>query len=364
MPDNEMPEDEMPDEELADDGGTRFARAVGAPAEAALTRLFELTDLVTPMAIRVAATWRLADLIASGTDRPAELAARAGADPAAMHRLLRHLVAHGLLAEPEPGRYALTRLSAPLQEGHPAGLRDWLDLSGAMGRSDMAFAYLLDSVRTGQPSYASMFGQPYWDNLNAHPALRASFDALMAAQLAGAGAEIVAAYDWASVSAVVDVGGGDGTQLAQILAACPPVRGTLVEQPATAAAARRNLAGRGLSDRCEVIEGSFFDPLPPGRDVYLLSGVLHDWDDQHAGQILARCAQAAGPGGHVVISERQAEEAATSAMATALDLRMLVTLGGRERTVEEYRSLAATAGLAIAEIIPVGHRQLIDCAAR
>jgi hypothetical protein len=344
-----------------EDEGSRFAEAVGARDSTALTRLFELTDLVTPMAIRVAATLRLADLIASGADTLAELATRAGADAGALARVLRHLAGRGIFAEPEPGRYALTDLTCLLQENHPAGLRDWLDLDGAMGRSDMAFAYMLTSVRDGGPSYAAMFGRPYWDDLNATPALRASFDGLMAAQLTGDGASVVAAYDWASAARVVDVGGGDGTQLVQLLTACPDTNGTLVEQAATLPAARRNLAAHGLTARCDVVEGSFFDPLPAGGDIYLLSGVLHDWDDEPASQILRRCAQAAQPAGHVIIAERPVAEASGSATSTAMDLRMLITLGGRERTLGEYRSLAADAGLALVDAIPAGDRHLLDC---
>jgi 2,7-dihydroxy-5-methyl-1-naphthoate 7-O-methyltransferase len=342
------------------DEGSRFAQAVGAPEDTALTRLFELTDMVTPMAVRVAATLRVADLISAGTDTVADLAAKTGTDQVALTRVLRHLAGAGFFTQAEPDRYALTDLARPLLAGHPAGLRSWLDLDGAIGRSDLAFARMLDSVRSGGPSYAAMFGRPYWDDLNANPALRASFDALMAAQLAGDGADVVAAYDWSRAASVVDVGGGDGTQLVQILRAFPAVRGIIVEQAATAAAATRNLAAHGLADRCDVVAGSFFDPLPAGGSIYLLSGVLHDWQDEQAGQILNRCAQATRTGGHVIIAERPVDPE-HPAPSTAMDLRMLVTLGGRERTLGEYRSLAAAAGLEIFEVVPAGSRFLLDC---
>jgi len=346
---------------MTDDEGGRFAQAVGAPEDTALTRLFELADMATPMAIRVAATLRLADLIASGADTPTELAARAGVDGGALARVLRHLAEHGVLAEPEPGHFALTDLARLLHDSHPAGLRSWLDLDGAIGRSDMAVAYMLDCVRSGEPGYASMFGRAYWDDLNANPALRASFDNLMAAQLAGDGAEIVAAYDWARAAQVVDVGGGDGTLLVQILSACPNVHGTLVEQEAALARARQNLADHGLTSRCDVVACSFFDPLPSGGDIYLLSGVLHDWHDKAAGQILLRCAQAAQPSGHVMIAERPVGQASDASTSTAMDLRMLITLGGRERTLEDYRSLATEAGLVMVDAIPAGSRHLLKC---
>ncbi|ALO98415.1 O-methyltransferase [Streptomyces hygroscopicus subsp. limoneus] len=325
---------------------TRTPVPPAAPGDPAVARLAALTDLVTPYAIRAAATLGVADLIAEGVTTADALAERTRSDADALRRLLDHLAASGLLDEPEPGRYALTDLGSVLRDDHPARTRAWLDLDGGMGRSDLALSGLLTTVRTGEPAYPERFGASFWEDLAADPARAASFDALMETHLANVEAA-ADAYDWSGVGHVVDVGGGTGKLLARILDAHRDLRGTLVELPGTAENARRRLADAGLTDRCAVVPGTFFDPLPPGADVYVLSFVLHDWNDRRAARILDRCATAAAPHGHVVVIERLKEDGVKQPWATAMDLRMLLTAGGRERTLDDFRALAATAGLTL-----------------
>ena len=308
----------------------------------AWARLAPVTDLVTPMAVRVAATLRLADLVAGGTDRVDELAARTDTDADALGRLLRHLTHHGVFAEPSPGRFTLNDTADLLRSDHPAGARAWFDLDGFGGRMDLVFTELLHTVRTGRPAWEAAFGMPFWDHLDADPAMAASFDATMAASTRTAAAT---AYDWSGVGHVVDVGGGTGALLAEVLRAEPGIRATLVDLPGTVARGRRFLAGRGLEGRCEFAGQSFFDPLPTGGDVYVVSAVLHDWSDEPATAILRRCAEAAGATGRVVIVESHGTAGDDPAMFAENDLRMLVLSGGHERTVDDYATLAAAAGL-------------------
>ncbi|POX53150.1 methyltransferase [Streptomyces sp. Ru71] len=316
--------------------------------------LAPLMDLVTPMALRVAATLRLADLIADGAERVDELAKRSGTDADALGRLLRHLVCHGVFEQPSPGRFTLNDKAELLRSDHPGGMGKWLDLNGFGGRMDLVFTGLLHSVRTGGPAWEQVFGTPFWDHLAAEPALAASFDARMARSPRSAAAS---AYDWSGVRHVVDVGGGTGALLDEVLQDRPGLRGTLVDLPQTVARGRRFLAERGLDGRCAFAGQSFFDPLPTGGDVYVLSAVLHDWADEPATAILRRCAEAAGPAGRVLVVEYATSAGADPAMFAEMDLRMLVISGGRERTVEEYGTLAEAAGLAPAEVRTVssGH---------
>jgi SAM-dependent methyltransferase len=317
-----------------------------------IDRLLGLADLVTPMAVRVAATLRVVDHLRAGTTDPAALAEATGTDADALLRLLRHLAAVGVLAETAPGRFAPTEVGDLLADGHPAMQRSWLDLSQAVSRADLAFLRLLDAVRTGRPVYEDLHGRPFWADLSADPTLGASFDALMATEEEAAFAVPVAAYDWRGVRHVLDVGGGTGGLLKAVARAEPGVRGTLLELPGPAARARERTAEAGLADRIEVVEGDFLDELPVTADVVVLSFVLLNWPDDDARRILKRCADALEPGGRILLYERAdvpvgAAKQASDLFFSVLDMRMLVFLGGRVRTTEEWSALVASAGLTV-----------------
>lgn len=305
-----------------------------------------VADLVTPMAVRVAATLGLADLMAQGPVPHDELARLSDTDPDALDRLLQHLVSHGVFTEPKPGFFALNDLAALLGSDHPSGMRVQMDLGGFGGQMDLAFTGLLHTVRTGQPAWETVFGAPFWNHLAADPVMGASFDATMTA-----GAEYVAddaqGYDWSEVGHVVDVGGGTGALVAAILQAHPEVHATLVDLPDTVERGREQLAEQGLSDRCAFVGQDFFDALPGGGDVYVLNSVLHDWGDQEATSILRRCAEAAAGTGRVVIIEETGTGQDRGAEFAEMDLRMLVLCGGRERSIDGYTAIASAAGLEV-----------------
>ncbi|GFJ84532.1 methyltransferase [Phytohabitans houttuyneae] len=321
--------------------------------------LWAAADLVTPMAIRVAATLRLADHIAAGRRTARELAAAVQADEDALDRVLRHLVTARVLTRAEPGAYGLTPLGEQLRDDDPRGLRPWLDLEGAVGRAETSFVQLLHTVRTGEPAFPQQFGRPFWDDLSADPALAASFDALMGGRLGADAPEIATAYPWGTLGHVVDVGGGTGTLLIAILRAHAGLRGTVVDLPGPAARAEAAFASAGLADRATAHAGSFFDPLPAGAGGYVLSGVLHDWDDEGAGRILRRCVEAAPDTGRVLVVE-DAIGADRDTPSTEGDLRMLCYVRGRDRTLDELAALAARAGLDAGTVAPAGTRSIIE----
>jgi 2,7-dihydroxy-5-methyl-1-naphthoate 7-O-methyltransferase len=355
------------DETRAADSGLSGAAGTGAgtgqTVMSAWQALGPLMDLVTPMALRVAATLRLADFMPDdGAGQGAalgDLAERAGADPEALARMLRHLVQHGVFTEPRPGQFAANQTAALLRAGQPGAA--WLDLDGFGGRMDLAFTGLLHTVRTGEPAWEQVFGHPFWAYLDANPAISASFDATMAVD---AGSAAVAdGYDWTTARHVADIGGGTGTLIAEVLRCHPQLHGTLAELPETAARARQYLAGLSLDGRCEVVGQSFFDPLPAGADVYLLSRVIHDWDDAAAIAILRRCAEAAGGAGRVLVIESHVAADGDPAAFAEMNLRMLVLAGGRERTIEHYSALAAAAGLRVSAVHEITERHvIIECA--
>jgi 2,7-dihydroxy-5-methyl-1-naphthoate 7-O-methyltransferase len=360
------------DQPRPDEAATAAAAASEQTVMAAWQTLAPLMDLITPMALRVAATLRLADYLPDdGTGAGAaiaDLAARAGADPEALARMLRHLVARGVFTEPRPGEFAANPTAALLRTDHPASMRAWLDLDGFGGRMDLAFTGLAGAglshtglahtVRTGEPAWETVFGQPFWSYLEANPPVGASFDALMASD-ADYRAALADGYDWTGIHHVIDVGGGTGRLLADVLVHNPGLRGTLLDLPETVARGREYLAGRGLEARCEVAGQSFFDPLPAGADAYLLNRVIHDWDDTRAGLILSRCAEAAGRGGRVLVIESHLNSGGESASFAEMNLRMLVLSGGRERTLDDYAALAAGAGLRVASVHQATDRHVI-----
>jgi len=321
--------------------------------------LWAAADLVTPMAIRVAATLRLADHIAAGTQTTEALAAAVDADRDALGRLLGHLVTAGVLSRAGTGAYGLTALGEHLRDDDPEGVRPWIDLDGAIGRADLCFVQLLHTVRTGEPAFPRQFGRPFWDDLSADPGRAASFDALMGARLVADAPAVAAAYPWGALGHVVDVGGGNASLLIAILRAHGDLRGTVIDLAGPVARADQAIASAGLGGRVGTRVGSFFDALPAGAGGYVLSGILHDWDDEDAVRILQRCADAAPDTGKVLVVDHIGD-AQDVISDTEGDLRMLCYVRGRERTLDQLGGLAESAGLQISSVTPAGSRSIIE----
>jgi hypothetical protein len=320
-----------------------------------------MSDLVTPMAIRIAATMRIADRVASGMSTATALADAVHADPDALERVLRHLAQVGVLDRDAAGRYALTALGERLRDDDPGRLRGLLDLEGAIGRADLSFVRLLHSVRTGEPAFPVQFGRGFWDDLAADATRSASYADQMGADVAAWATAIVPAYDWGSLGHVIDVGGGDGTLLIALLNAYLGLRGTVLDLPVPVEAARAALTAAGLTDRATAVAGSFFDPLPPDAGGYALSAITHNWPDEAASAILRRCAEAAGREGAVFVIEKTGPDGESP--NTSMDLRVLAYFGGRERGVKELTALAAGAGLRVVAVHPAGSLSIIELSA-
>ncbi len=332
-----------------------------AEARSGAAEVWTMAHLGTPMAIRVAATLHIADYLAAGIRMAPEIAETVGADADALRRLMKYLAVRGFLVEEGDSGFALTELGETLRDDHPAGMRAMLDIEGAVGRLELSFIQLLHSVRTGEAAYPQQFGRPFWDDLAADPTLAASFDTWMSANIPQRAPDIVACYDWGSLGHVVDVGGGDGSLLIALLHAFPNLHGTVVDQPETAETARKALTAAGLAHRGEVVAGSFFDPLPPGAGAYLLSFIVHDWNDAAVRRILRRCAEAAGADGSVFVVENTGLDGESP--STGMDLRMLAHCGGKERGVAELAELASDCGLRVAAVHPSGQLSTIHLVA-
>lgn len=304
-----------------------------------------LADLLTPMSVRVAATLGIADHIAAGHHHPTELARDCNADPYALERLLRHLCTIELLEHHPDSGYHLTSTGEQLRSDHPGARRPWLDANTGVGRGDLCFIELLHTIRTGQPAYPQRYGTGFWDDLERDPELSASFDALMNhhVNLDKAHEGLATAIPWQNITHVIDVGGGNGALALHLLNTYPHLNATVIDRPGPISRAQRDIHDAGLHHRATGLVGDFFEPLPAGADAYVLSAILHDWDDTHATTILSRCADAATATSKVLVVEAIGADGEQT--ATAMDLRMLAYNGGCERGVTQLNTLAAAAGL-------------------
>ncbi len=318
--------------------------------------LWAMADLRAAWCLRVVATLGVADHIAAGCSGIDDLAAAIECDADSLRRVLTHLAGRGVFVEPAPGQFALNEAAKQLMD---PSIRVLLDLDGIGGRMAHAWGTLLPAVRTGRPAYHEVFGRGFWEDLDANPAVGASFDALMGGHGHGVpDPAILVSGDWDSVHTVVDVGGGTGRMLAEILREHPEVEGTLVDLPRAARESGEVFRAAGVAERATIVGQSFFDALPSGADLYLLSGILNDWPDDQARVILTRCAEAARPAGRVVVL------GGVSADEESVDdlWPEFVLLGGKNRNLTAFRQLAREAGLVVhaAGQLPSG-RYAVEC---
>jgi hypothetical protein len=297
----------------------------------------------------VAAKLDVATRLLDGPRSAAELAGAAGADPGHLGRLLRTLASLGVFAAAGDGTYALTPLGATLAREAPGSVRDlaltWMETHYA------AFGRLLDGVRTGAPAATLHYGRPFFDWLGSSPEQVERFTGAMAGLTDGIKAQALAGYELPSGTLVADIGGADGTVLATLLATHPDRRGLVFDLPHVVGAAHARLAQLGLADRVDVAAGDFFQTAP-AADVYLLSMVLHDWDDEAATRLLTRIAAAARPGARLVALELVVPSGDAPHMSKMIDLTMLGMLTGRERTAGEHAALLAAAGFSCDRVLP------------
>jgi O-methyltransferase domain len=300
-------------------------------------------------AIYAVAKLGVPELLAAGPRPAAELAEATGADPLALYRLLRALSLNGLFQQTGPDTFALNAAAELLRPDVP----DSVYLNALMQGEEVfgAFAEIMYSVRTGHPSFEKIYGRGFYEYLDDNPVAARVFNESMGAQPVPAA---LSTRDWSGSATVVDVGGGNGALLAEVLGAAPGLRGVLLERPEALELARDKLTGAGLAGRVEFVAGDFFARVPGGGDTYLLARVLHNWTDDGASRILARVREAMPAGATVlVVEELLPPPGAPGAGARAMvDLLMMVTQEGHDRTEAEYRDLLGAAGLAVTGVWP------------
>jgi hypothetical protein len=316
-----------------------------------VTRLMD--GYLSTQMLYVAARLGLVDVLIDGPRTCTDLAAAAGAEPALLHRLLRGLVMEGLLSEQPGGRFALTDAGRLLRADGPESMRGAVLARG--GLYYRAAAGLLDTIRGAGPAFRQAYGVDLFEHLDSSPEDAAIFQLSMLARARQEAAMLATTYDFTPFHHVVDIGGGEGATLTAILKAWPGVRGTLFDRPDVAANARARLAAAGLTERAAVIGGDFFGSVPSGGDVYVLSRVLHDWDDEQAVRILNACRDAMPASSRLLIVDAiLGESVHDQPAAVRMDLHMLTLATGRERTAAEFETLLHAARLRIVRILTPG----------
>jgi orsellinic acid C2-O-methyltransferase len=303
--------------------------------------------------VRATADLRIPDLVAAGPRSADDLAATTALQAEPLRRMLRALVSLGVFVETEDGRFGATAVSECFRD-RPGTLRGMALM--LPNETYEAFGSLMHTLRTGQPAFEHVFGMTHWEQLALEPERSVIFNAAMQSITEGIQESVVAAYDFGALRSIVDVGGGRGSLIAALLKANPQLRGTVLDLPAGLAESEAYLKEQGVGDRCQVVSGNFFESVPAGCDAYVLKHIVHDWSDEKATAILATCRNAMGPDARLILVERimpaRAEESPAARSVFMGDMQMLVLLGGRERTTEEFEALFQAAGLRLSRAIP------------
>jgi hypothetical protein len=295
-------------------------------------------------ALTVVAELGIADLLRDGPRACDDLAAATGTHTPTLYRVLRALASIGIFTEDADRRFGLTPMGEYLRRDHVLSVDPAARMFGA-DYEWRAWGELLHSVRTGENAAVHALGCDVWEYRRRHPEQGEVFDATMRTFSRGDNAAFLAVHDFGRYATVADIGGGTGAVLAAVLGAHPSVRGILFDQPHVVASAGPVLRGAGVADRVTIAPGDFFQEIPRGADAYLLARILHDWSDEDAVRILRGVRAAMAPDARLLIVEAVVGPPNEDPLVKFLDLMMLVSAGGRERTEAEWRTVLAAAGM-------------------
>jgi O-methyltransferase domain/Dimerisation domain len=323
--------------------------------DAPIALLQLMTGYWVSQSLYVVAKLGVADVLAGGPLGADDLAAATGAHAPSLYRVLRALASVNVFTQELSGRFGLAPMSELLCTDRVGSMRPLAVMYGE--EQYRAWGDALYSVRTGEKAFDHQFGMDYFAYLREHPdSDRVLNEAMtgLTTQLAGA---VAACYDFSSFDVIVDVGGGYGTMLKTILECAPGSRGVLFDQPHVVADAEARLFAAGLGERCSFVGGDFFVDVPAGGDAYVLSQVLHDWDDEASREILSRCRRAIPSQGKLLVVEFVLPDDDEPFVGKWVDLHMLILNGGRERTSGDFEGLFRSTGFEFTRAVPtmVGH---------
>ncbi|WP_431047408.1 methyltransferase [Streptomyces sp. P1-3] len=304
-------------------------------------------------AVRAAARLGVADVLGEDPATAEELAAALEAEPRALRRLLRALSCHGVFAEAPDGRFRHTEMSRLLREDAPNSLRH-ISLWCTEPWTWQAWPLLTEAVRSGGHVFDALYGKDFFSYLHDDAVESAQvFDRAMTASSRQSAEDVADLLDLAGVRHVADIGGGQGHVLASLLERHPRIRGTLLDLPKVVAQADPRLReGGALADRVRLVPGDARTEVPAGADLYIIKNIL-EWDDDSTRRTLRNVVAAARPGARVVVIENLVDDSPSMKFTTAMDLLLLLNVGGRKHTKESLVAHMAEAGLEVGEIRPV-----------
>ena len=318
----------------------------GAPPEAALTQI--LMGSLASQALYVAAKLGIADLLVEGPKHVDELATATDTDAPSLYRVLRALASIGVFQEKDNKVFALTPTAEPLRSDVANSLRDVTIFWGEDWHWEV-WGKILYSVKTGKSAWAQIHGEEVFDYFAKNQEAARIFDRAMTSFSSVATKAVVEAYDFSDIGRLIDIAGGHGRLLNGVLEANPSMQGVLFDLPHVIESAKQTTT---VADRCEYATGDFFASVPTGGDAYMMKHIIHDWDDERAITILKNIKDAMNPGGRVLVVESVIADGNNQDFGKLLDIEMLVSPGGKERTAAEYEDLFRRAGLRLTRIVP------------
>lgn len=297
----------------------------------------------------VVAELRVADQLSQGARSTEDLAKSVGAHPQSLYRVLRALASMGIFSEIKPRHFALTPAAEYLRTDVPESMQA---LASTIGRDWEPWGSMIHSVRTGHSAYEHLYGMNFFNYLQKNPDQAEVFNRAMSNFVINHGVVAISAYDFTPYNKIVDIGGGHGVLMNAILGSSPQLKGVIFDTPQVIAGAEMHISDLGLAERCACVSGDFFDSVPTGGDIYVLASIIHDWDDERSTTIFQNCRKAVSEHGKILIIEMIVPPGDEPSLAKLLDLQMLVSLGGQERTEEQYRDLLSAAGLRLEKVLP------------
>lgn len=303
---------------------------------------------VVDRAIYVVTDLGIPDLLLEAPLDSRQLAEKADVHESSLYRLMRMLVSYDFFDEDDHGRYSLTPLGNCLCSNQPDSLRNMILQEDEIRWR--ALGNLKSSVVTGKPAFDLIYGKNYFEYLSSHPLMSEKFDAGMANITEEEDRIIAKAINFGDSKTIIDVGGGTGHFLAQILLKNETLKGVLFELPQVVFSSTTLHLGP-FADRCQISSGTFFETAPQGGDAYLLKRVLHDWDDHACIRILSNIRKAIEHGKKLFIFESIVREGKAGQQEKTIDVAMMALFPGRERTQEEFSALLETSGFSLKRVL-------------